>query len=100
MGRVERADRGGGEALTKSLCGKNSWGNLGLDWVECSVCPKLVPSSASRYAFSVIFLASFSLFLSSADGGSVWLETESVPFMTEGKEELNDDVRTEFGRFG
>jgi len=36
-----------------------------------------------------------------ADGGTVWLETETVPFMTEGKsQESKDDIRKEYGRFG
>jgi len=36
-----------------------------------------------------------------ADGGTVWLECESVPFMTEGMSgELNDDIRKDYGRFG
>ena len=36
-----------------------------------------------------------------SDGGTVWLETETVPFMTEGKsQESKDDIRKEYGRFG
>ena len=36
-----------------------------------------------------------------SDGGTVWVDTESVPFMTEGKQtEVEDQIRSDYGRFG